>query len=321
MVLNAGELVHGMTLAYKATRFASKHQRVQKKFLNVLKVTVLLMVLAYALIYILIFFPLALLRTGAQITATLFRYDSQQSTLALLSTRQAVDHFLTTLPLLGLDIIIHARPQMFEDIFFTMLEEADPEYARVLKTWPPRKFHWAKIKFTAQRLGKRYLMTLAASYLGKLPLIGWLVVPLGALSMMSRFVGYPIAGAIILATVASPGSKHSTLFIFKSLLAMSDFSRDLLRPYFSHLGAKPEQQIKFYRARESTVIGFILAFYFFVQMSWVGPAFYILAQAAVALFISEQTVRPPLYTPGAEWELLTEKPSVSTEEHLEAKLQ
>ncbi|KAJ1781366.1 hypothetical protein LPJ62_005854, partial [Coemansia sp. RSA 2167] len=78
-------------------------------------------------------------------------------------------------------------------------------------------------------------------------------------------------------------------------------------PYFSHLGAKPKQQVAFYRANESTMIGFILAFYFFVQLSWVGPAFFILAQAAIALFISRQTLRPPMYTPGAKWQIAEDK--------------
>ncbi|KAJ2724591.1 hypothetical protein GGI07_001844 [Coemansia sp. Benny D115] len=306
MVLNAGELAKGMSLAYEAAQFAAKHKRVQKKFVSVLKFTMLFMAIAYALIYGLVFFPLFLLRGGNRILSTLLQYDHTQSALALLSTRDAVDHFLGTLPLLGLDLIVHVKAGMFEDIFFTMLEEIDPEYARALKTWPPRKFRWAKIKFAAKRLAKRYFMTLVASYLSQLPLVGWLVVPVGALTMMGKFVGYPVSAGIILATVVSPGSRRSTMFIFKSLLAMGDFSRDLMRPYFSHLGAKPKQQVAFYRANESMVIGFILAYYFFVQLSWVGPAFYILAQAAIAMFISRQTARPPNYTPGATWELVAE---------------
>ncbi|KAJ2396381.1 hypothetical protein GGI05_001150 [Coemansia sp. RSA 2603] len=305
MVLIAADIGHGMALALEAAQFAARHKRVQKKFLDVLKITVIGMTISYALIYALVFFPLFILRNGTYMFATLLQYDATQSSLAILSTRNAVEHFLSTLPLLGLDILVHVRPMMFEDIFFTMLDEVDPEYARALKTWPPRKFRWAKIKFTAQRLAKRYFMALVASYLGRLPLVGWMVVPIGALTMMARFVGYPVAGGIILATVVSPGSKRSTMFIFKSLLAMGDFSRDLLRPYFSHLGANPKQQLRFYKANESSVIGFILAYYFFVQMSWIGPAFYILAQAAVAMFISRNTVCPPTYTPGAEWELVT----------------
>ncbi|KAJ2846067.1 hypothetical protein J3B02_004506, partial [Coemansia erecta] len=297
MVLNAGEIAHGATLAVEAAQFVIRHKRVQKKFVSVLKVTVIGMVLAYALIYVLLVLPLFIVRNGNYILATLLQYDATSSTFALLSTRDAVDHFLSTLPLLGLDIMVHVRPNMFEDIFFTMLEEVDPEYAKALKSWPPRKFCWEKVKFAARRLAKRYFMTLVASYLSRLPVVGWMVVPLGALTMMAKFVGYPLSGAIVLATVISPGSRKSTMFIFKSLLAMSDFSRDLMRPYFSHLGAKPKQQIQFYKTNESTVVGFILAYYLFVQLSWIGPAFYILAQAAIAMFISRQTVRPPPYTP------------------------
>ncbi|KAJ2874251.1 hypothetical protein FB639_004126, partial [Coemansia asiatica] len=300
MVLNAGEIAHGATLAVEAAQFVIRHKRVQKKFVSVLKVTVIGMVLAYALIYVLLVLPLFIVRNGNYILATLLQYDATSSTFALLSTRDAVDHFLSTLPLLGLDIMVHVRPNMFEDIFFTMLEEVDPEYAKALKSWPPRKFCWEKVKFAARRLAKRYFMTLVASYLSRLPVVGWMVVPLGALTMMAKFVGYPLSGAIVLATVISPGSRKSTMFIFKSLLAMSDFSRDLMRPYFSHLGAKPKQQIQFYKTNESTVVGFILAYYLFVQLSWIGPAFYILAQAAIAMFISRQTVRPPPYTPAPE---------------------
>ncbi|KAI9499966.1 hypothetical protein BX070DRAFT_81285 [Coemansia spiralis] len=302
MVLNAHDFGHGVALAVEAAQFAANHRRVQKKFLNVLKVTVVGMAAAYAIIYVLVFFPLLLLQTGNMMLATFLQYDSAQTTLSLLSTRGAVEHFLSTLPLLGLDIIVHARPSLFSDVFFTMLGEVDPEYARILKAWPPRKFRWAKIKFTVQRLAKRYMMTLLASYLSRIPLVGWMVVPLGSLTMMAKFVGYPVAGSIALLLVVSPGSRHSTIFIFKSLLAMKDFSSDLLRPYFAHLGAKPEQQVVFYKQNESSIVGFILAFYFFVQLSWVGPAFFILAQAAIALFISRQTVRPPEYTSGATWE-------------------
>ncbi|KAI8323501.1 hypothetical protein GQ54DRAFT_316630 [Martensiomyces pterosporus] len=260
------------------------------------------MTLAYTLLHILVFFPLFLLRTGNSVTAALFRYDASQSTLALMSTSDAVSHFFNSLPLLGLDLVIHVKPEQFESIFFAMLDEISPEYSVALRSWPPKKHHWARIKFTVQRIVKRYLMTLGVSYLSRIPLVGWLVVPVGTVAMMAKFVGYPVSGGIVLLSVIAPGSKQSTLFLFKSLLAMRDFSRDLLKPYFTYLGMKPKQQLAFYRAQESVMVGFITAFYFFVQLSWVGPAFYILAQAAIALFIVRQTPCPPMYTPGAKWE-------------------
>ncbi|KAJ2400881.1 hypothetical protein GGI23_001755 [Coemansia sp. RSA 2559] len=302
MVLDTKKVFQGMEFALEATTFAASHQRVQKRFLKALKVTVIGMAIAYGIIYALVFLPLALLRAGNSMMSTLLQYDSSQTTLALLSTRDAMDHFLGALPLLGLDLITHIRPSLFSDIFFTMLDEVDPEYARALRTWPPKKFRWAKIKFAVQRLGKRYAMMLAASYLSRTPLVGWLVMPVGSLVMMARFIDYPAASAIALLSVVAPGSKHLAGFIFKSLLAMKDFSGDLLKPYFTQMGAKPKQQAAFYKQHESSIVGFILAFYFFVQLSWVGPAFYILAQAAIALFISKMTPRPPVYSAGVAWE-------------------
>ncbi|KAJ1956065.1 hypothetical protein GGI12_005404 [Dipsacomyces acuminosporus] len=120
---------------------------------------------------------------------------------------------------------------------------------------------------------------------------------------MAKFVGYPVSGGIVLLSVVAPGSKRTTFFLFKSLMAMSDFTRDLLKPYFSHLGMKPKEQIAFYKAYESVLVGFITSFYIFVQLPWVGPAFYILAQAAVALFIARLTPAPPLYKPGAVYKV------------------
>ncbi|KAJ1666630.1 hypothetical protein IW140_002611 [Coemansia sp. RSA 1813] len=302
MVLDTKKVLQGMGLALEAATFAANHRRVQKRFLKVLKVTVIGMAIAYGIIYALVFLPLLLLRAGNSVLATLLQYDAAQTTLALLSTRDAVDHFLGTLPLLGLDLITHIRPSLFSEIFFTMLDEVDPEYARALRTWPPKKFRWAKIKFAVQRLARRYAMMLVASYLSRTPLVGWLVMPIGSLMMMARFVGYPVASAIAFLSVVAPGSKHSAVFFFKSLLAMNDFSGDLLKPYFTQMGAKPKQQVAFYKQYESSIVGFILSFYFFVQLSWVGPAFYILAQAAIALFISRMTPRPPEYTAGVVWE-------------------
>ncbi|KAJ2162107.1 hypothetical protein GGF46_000982, partial [Coemansia sp. RSA 552] len=307
MVLNAGKLAHGLSLAAQATVFATRHKRVQAKFFDVLKITCVGMAISYVIIYLVVFFPLFLLQTGNSVFASLFQYDSAESSLALLSTWQAVEHFLSTLPLLGLDIITHVRPVVFESIFFTMLDEVDPAYAKALRSWPPRKFRWAKIKFALQRLTRRYATTLAASMLSRIPYVGWAVVPVGSVMVMAKFVGYPASGAVALVSVMAPDSKRTTMFVFKSLLAMSDFSRDLLKPYFSHLGAKPKQQVAFYRSNESTIIGFILAFYFFVQLSWVGPAFFILAQAAAAFFISRETACPPMYTPGATWQVAEEK--------------
>ncbi|KAJ2556423.1 hypothetical protein EV175_002017 [Coemansia sp. RSA 1933] len=302
MVLDTKKVLQGMGLALEATTFAANHRRVQKRFVKVLQVTVIGMVIAYGIIFALVFLPLLLLRAGNSVLATVVQYDASQTSLALLSTRDAVDHFLGTLPLLGLDLITHIRPLLFSDIFFTMLDEVDPEYARALRTWPPKKFRWAKIKFAVQRLVKRYAMTLVASHLSRLPLVGWLVMPVGSLMLMARFVDYPAASAIALLSVVAPGSKHSTVFIFKSLMAMKDFSGDLLKPFFTQMGAKPKQQVAFYKQHESSIVGFILAFYFFVQLSWVGPAFYILAQAAVALFVSRMTPRPPEYASGVAWE-------------------
>ncbi|KAJ2774953.1 hypothetical protein IWQ57_000599 [Coemansia nantahalensis] len=301
MVLKLAEASEGFGLAVHAARFAIQHRRVQRKFVEALKVTLLGMAAAHALIYVVVFLPLLVLRAGNTVLATALRYDATESTLALVSTGDAVSHFLSALPLLGLDVVIHLRPALFDGVFFAMLDEVDPEYAAALRSWPPRRFRWARIKYAAQRLGKRYLMTLGALVASRVPYVGWLVVPAGAVAMMARFVGYPTAGAIAAVSVIAPDSRRSTLFVFKSLLAMSGFSRDLLRPYFAHLGAKPEQQAAFYRANESTLVGFVLAFYFFVQLSWVGPAFFVLAQAAAALFVARQTERPPTYTQGAAW--------------------
>ncbi|KAJ2486767.1 hypothetical protein EV174_000927 [Coemansia sp. RSA 2320] len=303
MVLNPAQVAHGMGLAYEAAEYAARHKRVQAKAVRVLAFTVIGMTIANLLLYGLVFFPLFILRSTNYTLSLLLNYDSTQSTLALLSTRDAVDHFLSTLPLLGLDILVHVKPALFEGVFFAMLQEIDPAYAKALSTWPPRKFHWARIKFAAGRLAKRYMIALVASQLAKLPYIGWLVMPVGALTMMAKFVGYPVSLSIVLLSVIAPGSKRSTLFMFKSLLAMRDFSRDLLKPYFSHIAASPKQQMLFYRANESLLVGFILSFYYFVQLSWVGPAFYVLAQAAIALFISRHTSKPPKYTPGAQYEL------------------
>ncbi|KAJ1727411.1 hypothetical protein LPJ61_004583 [Coemansia biformis] len=311
MVLNLGEFSQGLGLAIQAAKFAAQHKRVQSKFVDALVITTLGMVIACALIYALVYFPLVVLRVINSVLAKLFRYDATASTLALLSTSDAVEHFMSTLPLLGLDIIILVRPEAFEGVFFAMLDEIDPEYAAALRSWPRRELRWARIKYAAQRLSKRYLMMLAASVASHAPYVGWLVVPIGAIKLMARFVGYPVAGAIAAAAVIAPDSKRSTLFVLKSLLAMSDFSRALLKPYFSHLGAKPKQQVAFYRANESMLVGFILAYYFFVQLSWVGPAFFILARAAVALFLVRQTDRPPKYTQGAVWEFAARQPKAS----------
>ncbi|KAJ2036919.1 hypothetical protein H4S03_003327 [Coemansia sp. S3946] len=198
MVLNTGQVLQGMALAYEATEFAARNKRVQVRAYRVLKYTLAGMVIANTLIYGLVIFPLFILRTANYGISILLRYDSAESTLALLSTRDAVNHFMSTLPLLGLDILVHARPSLFEDIFFGMLDEVDPEYSRVLQKWPRRKFHWARIQYTVQRLFKRYMMTLVASYLGRLPYVGWLVMPIGALTMMARFVGYPVSAAMAL---------------------------------------------------------------------------------------------------------------------------
>ncbi|KAJ1937008.1 hypothetical protein FBU59_004881 [Linderina macrospora] len=89
--------------------------------------------------------------------------------------------------------------------------------------------------------------------------------------------------------------------MFKSVMAVRDFSRDLLKPYFTTLGAKPKLQMQFYKTYESVLVGFILAFYFFAQMSWIGPAFFVLAQAAIAVFIAKVVPMPPPYTEGAVW--------------------
>ncbi|KAJ2713873.1 hypothetical protein H4R19_002033 [Coemansia spiralis] len=308
MVLNLEEVSEGLGLAVQAATFAVQHKRVQRKFVDALKVTVLGMGVAYALIYVVVFFPLLVLRTGSSVVGAVLGYDTTQSTLALIGTGDAVEHFMSTLPLLGLDVVIHLRPALFEGVFFAMLDEADPEYAAALRSWPRQKFHWARIKYSVQRLAKRYLMVLGASAVSRIPYVGWLAVPAGSIVMMARFVGYPAAGAIAAVAAIAPDSRRSTMFVFKSLLAMSGFSRDLLRPYFAHLGAKPKQQVAFYRANESLLVGFVLAFYFFVQLAWVGPAFFILAQAAAALFVARHTERPPTYAQGATWTFAARQP-------------
>ncbi|KAJ2780394.1 hypothetical protein H4R18_003475 [Coemansia javaensis] len=302
MVLNAGEVARGLALALEAAAFAARNRRVQRRFVDALKVTAVGMGAAHALVFVAVFLPLALLQAGNRVSAAALGHDPAQNALALLSTRQAMDHFLSTLPLLALDIVVHVRPGVFSGVFFAALDEADPEYAAALRSWPRRRFRWARIRYAAQRLAKRYLMTLAAAVLGRVPYVGWLVAPAGSVAMMARFVGVPAAGAVAALAAVSRDSRRTALFVFKSLLASRGLARDLLRPYFAHLGAKPEQQAAFYRANESALVGFILAFYLVVQLSWIGPAFFILAQAAAALFVARRTARPPPYTPGAAWE-------------------
>ncbi|KAJ2656132.1 hypothetical protein IWW48_005182 [Coemansia sp. RSA 1200] len=302
MVLDTGKMLQGMVLALEAAKFTAKNRQMQEKFFKALQVTIIGMVIGYGATAVLVSLPLLLLRVGNNVLALVLQYDATETTVALISFREAADRFLNTLPLFWLDVIAHVRPSLFSGIFFAMLDEIDPEYAKALLTWPSKKFRWAKIKFAAQRLAKRYAMMLVASYLSRLPLVGWMVMPVGSLMLMARFVGYPVATAVALLSVVAPGSRHTTAFIFKSLLAMKDFSGDLLKPYFTQMGVKPKQRAAFYKQYESSIVGFILSFYFFVQLSWVGPAFYILSQAAIAMFISRVIPRPPKYTPGDTWE-------------------
>ncbi|KAJ1958194.1 hypothetical protein EC988_000441 [Linderina pennispora] len=303
MVLNVDEIAKGFGLAVEAGEFAARNKHMQRKFVDVLKYTLLGMSLTYIAMHVLVFFPLLLLRAGNSLLSVLLRYDGSQASVSLLSTTQAVDHFFDSLPLVGLDLVIHAKPELFAGVFYAALAEIDPKYAQTLQTWPPRKHRWARIKFTVQRTLKRYAMTQAAVLLGRLPVVGWLVVPIGTVTMMAKFVGYPASGAIVLVSVLAPGSRHTTLFMFKSIMAVRDFSRDLLKPYFTALGAKPKLQMRFYKTYESMLVGFIMAFYFFVQLSWIGPAFFVLAQAAIAVFIARAVPMPPPYTEGAKWDV------------------
>ncbi|KAJ1934140.1 hypothetical protein FBU59_005796, partial [Linderina macrospora] len=230
MVLNVDEISRGFGLAIEAADFAARNKHMQRKFVDVLKYTVLGMAITYIAMHILVFFPLLVLRASNSILSSLLRYDGSQASVSLLSTTQAVDHFFDSLPLVGLDLLIHAKPDMFAGVFFASLAEIDQEYSKALQTWPPRKHRWARIKFTVQRTLKRYAMTQVAVLLGRLPLVGWLVVPVGTVTMMAKFVGYPASGVIVLVSVLAPGSKHTTIFMFKSVMAVRDFSRDLLKP-------------------------------------------------------------------------------------------
>ncbi|KAJ1952710.1 hypothetical protein GGI12_006177, partial [Dipsacomyces acuminosporus] len=161
MVLKAGEISKGVELAFEATQFAAQHKRVQTKFLDALKYTVVGMAVVHIVLYILVFFPLFLLQAGNHAMAAVLRYDASQTALALVSTSDAVSHFLDSLPLLAVDLITHIKPGSFEAIFFAMLDEISPDYAKTLRSWPPKKHHWSRIKFTMKRILKRYLMTLA----------------------------------------------------------------------------------------------------------------------------------------------------------------
>ncbi|KAJ1679161.1 hypothetical protein EV182_002609 [Spiromyces aspiralis] len=247
----------------------------------------------YLVAHVFIYIPLYIVQSGSRVIAATLGYDAPTAETARrfgvpMTPRAILQWLAETVPFLALDLVVHLNPGMMEVVFFAALRAVDPIYTQVLLARPKKRHIVSELVFSLRRSMRRFGMALGVVVLGRLPVIGQLALPAANLYVFSKVVGYPAAAGMATVSLAMPAVRQWAMFAFQSVMAMSTFSRDVFKPYFRRVAMKPKDQVKWYKQHESELVGFLLPFYLLTETPWAGAIFYVLAQAAAALYIAQR---------------------------------
>ncbi|KAJ1920470.1 hypothetical protein H4219_001307 [Mycoemilia scoparia] len=295
MVLKLKEVYQGAALVTGSTIRLLKEPSIRAPILKTMTQTLGLVYVLYLAGLAFVYIPMYILSTASNTVTMILGYESSPlielgEKFGLPSTPyEVLGHLVETVPFLAVDLVLHLTPKVMDETFFVSLKIADPIYAQVLQAHPRRHHLFSEIVYSVKRSCKRWFMAVSVMSLGGIPLVGQLALPIANVYVLSKYVGYPVAGGIAVASLIFPSFRGWAMFTFKTVMALGTFSRDLFKPYFRRVAMKPKDQIRWYKQHESELVGFLLPLYLLTEMPWVGAMFFVLAQSVAAIYIAQKT--------------------------------
>ncbi|KAJ1983911.1 hypothetical protein H4R33_004583 [Dimargaris cristalligena] len=288
-MLSWSQIRYGMQLGFEGGLLAVSEPKIRRWFVRTSAILVVTMLILQFLAQLLIHGPLAFLRALNWLTSSFAPYDAQRVHRTLLDARGSIDWALQTMPLTGVLLVRSVYAQPFDDMFMTVIRTHAPAYYTALVQWPHKTQWWPLVQHHVQRTWKRVKLAALMLVLLNIPVVGPYVPTLVNFKLMSGILGPNLAGAVALTAVFMPGTRGLSWTLFKAILACQQLNRELLDPYFTRLCIPPKARRAWFKERQSLLLGFVMGFYLLIRLPIIGPAFFVVAQAAMGYWIVHTT--------------------------------
>ncbi|KAJ1918855.1 hypothetical protein IWQ60_007390 [Tieghemiomyces parasiticus] len=289
-MLSWSQIKYGCQLGLEGGLYAVSEPKIRKYFMRTSAILIAGMLVLHLLVQLLIHGPLTVLRLVNWTAGTLVaNYDYESVHQRLLDARQSVDWALRTFPLMGVLLVRTVYPRPFDRMFMTVIATQNPTYHQALSQWPHRTPFWPLLQHHLQRTWKRVRLAALMLVLLALPVVGRYVPALANFKLMAGVLGNNLAAAITALTLVLPWTRDLSWPLFKAMLAAQQLNRELLDPYFTRLQMTPKARKAWFKERQSLLLGFVAGFYLLIRLPIIGPAFFVVAQAAMGHWIVNTT--------------------------------
>ncbi|KXN68630.1 hypothetical protein CONCODRAFT_79682 [Conidiobolus coronatus NRRL 28638] len=276
----------GLNLAITGTKLALSTSKIQRYFYKSFLFLTTSIFLLYILFNSLLFSPLRILKFLNWIFSIFFSYNYETLNYTLDNWISSINIWLQGAPLSALFFIRFVYPYPLNNIFLVSLTSINEEFSNNLKTYPYYLQYWKELRLSLGRNFKRFALS-------QIPHIGWLAIPYASISVTSQNFGYPIAVGLASLPLFMPSTKYWVLNLIKTYYGIRALSRELLEPYLGRMCFRFRDKRRFLRDRESELLGFSIIFYILINISFIGPIFFVIAQSAISVLLSETTEIPP----------------------------
>jgi hypothetical protein len=283
----------GLDLAITGTKLALSTPKIQRYFYKSFLFLTTSIFILYILFNSLLFSPLRILKFLNWLFSFFFRYNYETLNYTLDNWISSINIWLQGAPLSALFFIRFVYPYPLNNIFLVSLTSINEEFSTNLRTYPYYLQYWKELRLSLGRNFKRFGKFAIIGALSQIPHVGWLAIPYASISVTSQNFGYPVAVGLASLPLFMPGTKYWVLNLIKTYYGIRALSRELLEPYLGRMCFRFRDKRRFLRDRESELLGFSIIFYILINISFIGPIFFVIAQSAISALLSETTEIPP----------------------------
>lgn len=286
MALDAFEIKHGIVLAYQGFREALSRPKILRYFYKSFIFVVCTMSIFYIVVNSLIYSPLYIIRIGNRIGSYFFQYDATRFDQLVEETIYYLGAHIKAIPLTCLYLIRYIYPYPMNNIFLVSVKTLSSPHYYSLVQKPYHVDYWGELKDSASRIGTRFKKMCLVFALSKVPIVGVFVIPLASLYLTSQAIGVKLSLAVAALPLAFPGTKFYLAWCLHTIYSTRALSRELLEPYFGRVGMNSKARAKFFKGKNSVLLGFSIGYYLLISsVPVIGPVFYVFAQSAIATFL------------------------------------
>ncbi|OLY79770.1 hypothetical protein AYI68_g6151 [Smittium mucronatum] len=218
---------------------------------------------------------------------SVFEFETEQVKDFYDMAGDTIGFVLNGAPFFLLELYTRIQPSRFEDVFFSSMDYFDVSYSETLQNRRPTTSFWGELFFTFESSAKRVLLFKATNLFSIIPYVGVISFPISYFILLKDMIGIHLSALISLAILSFPIFDDYTAQPLLMILSFRELITNYMRPYMRRSLLSRNEQIQVFINNYLFFFGFSILFYLTSLIPLVGPIFYTIGFAAIALPIAK----------------------------------